>query len=99
MNIRFVKRIIELFSKNPSRELTILQASKKAGLSYNATHRTIQALIKEGVLEHKKIGSAIVISLKKTPLALGYLALAHSSESESVEDLVEKVGDYAKKLS
>jgi DNA-binding IclR family transcriptional regulator len=98
MNIRFVKRIIELFRKDVSRELTILQASKKAGLSYNATHRTIQALIKEGVLGYKKIGSATVISLKKTPLALGYLTLAGSSYSANMEDLLKKVDDYAKKL-
>lgn len=98
MNIRFVKQIIELF-KDPSVELTILQVSKKSGLSYNATHRTVNALIKEGVLSHKKIGSATVVSLKKSPLALGYLALAESAYSSSVEELVKKVGDHAKKLS
>ena len=98
MNIKFVKQIIELF-KEPSVELTILQVSKKAGLSYNATHRTVKALIKEGVLNSKKIGSATVVSLKKSPLSLGYLALAESAYSESTEELVKKVGEYAKKLS
>jgi len=98
MNIRFVKQIIEQFSKDPSIELTILQISKKSGLSYNATHRTITALIKEGVLSSKKIGSATVVSLKKSPLALGYLALAESAYSKDVEELVKKVGEHAKKL-
>ncbi len=98
MNIRFVKQIISVFSKDPSIELTILQVSKQARLSYNATHRTVNALVKEGVLSSKKIGSAIVISLKKSALALGYLALAESEDSASVEDLVEKIDAHAKKL-
>jgi DNA-binding IclR family transcriptional regulator len=98
MNINFVKQIIGLF-KEPSVELTILQVSKKAGLSYNAANRTVHSLIKEGVLNSKKIGSATVVSLKKGPLALGYLALAESVYSKDVEELVEKVGEHAKKLS
>ena len=92
-------QIIEVFSKDSSIELTILQISKKSGLSYNATHRTVQALIKEGVLSSKKIGSATVVSLKMGPLALGYLALAESAYVETTQELVKKVGDHAKKLS
>jgi DNA-binding IclR family transcriptional regulator len=99
MNIDFITKILELFSKDLSLELTILQISKQAGLSYNAAHRTVQALIGKGVLNHKKIGGSIVVSLNKIPLTFGYLALVEASHSKTLKELAKKVGEYEKDFS
>jgi len=76
MNIKFITKIMKLFSFDTPLELTIQDISKKSHLSYNATYRTIQYLLKREVLNIKKIGKASVISLNPTELTLSFLLLA-----------------------
>lgn len=99
ISIQFVKKIIELFSEDPSIGLSILQISKKSGILYSVTHRVVEYLIQEGILTYRKKGSARIIYLKKGLAALGYLALVESSHSKNTKEFVKKVGEYAKKLS
>ncbi len=76
MNINFIVKVMDLFTSEPSLELTIRDISNKSQLSYNAAHRTIQYLLKKQVLNLKKIGKASVISLNNTELTLSLLILA-----------------------
>ncbi len=98
MNIAFVVKVIELFRKDLSLEFTILQISKKSKLSYNAAHRTVQALINQNILSYRKIGGSTVISLNRTPSSLGYLSLTESFYSKTAKEFIKKVGDYEKQF-
>ena len=98
MNIGFILKIIALFTRDTSRELTILQISKQARLSYNAAHRTVKALIKENVLNMRRIGNSTVISLNNIPLTLGYLGLAESNVSTNTKQLLKRIEEHEKRL-
>ena len=98
MNLHFILKIIELFKKNLSLELTIRDISKKSGLNYNSTYRTVEDLIKEGVLISKVIGGSRAISLTNSPKTLGFLSISESYNSKSFEELIKKVGEYGKSL-
>ena len=78
MNLKFVVRIIAELNKDIGKPLTILQLSKKSGLSYNAANRTVHSLVKEGVIKLTKIGSASVTQLANNAKAKGFVALAES---------------------
>jgi hypothetical protein len=91
MNVDFVLKVIKLFSSDIKLEFTILDISKKSKLSYNAAHRTVQALMKRGVLSIRKIGPVSLVSLVKNTESYGYLVLANASDKNSEEELVEEV--------
>ncbi len=74
MNIEFVEKIIGVFISDNDIELTINELCKRSKLSYNATHRTVQDLLKSGILNMKKFGKASVISLNKEA-AKGFLVM------------------------
>ena len=76
INLGFVISIIKVFSKDPSKEITIRQLSKKAGLSYKATYRTVKYLIKEGVLNVKQFGKSSVTSLNLNKKTKAFLNLS-----------------------
>lgn len=99
MNVEFIVKVIELFRKDLSLEFTILQLSKKSSLSYNAAHRTVQALIKQDILSYRKIGGSTVITLSKTLPSLGYLSLIESFHSKTTKDFTKKVDDYSEKFA
>ncbi|MBN2053014.1 hypothetical protein JW756_05915 [Candidatus Woesearchaeota archaeon] len=68
--------IINLFSQELNRELTINQIAKLIKKSYAFTNKYTHELIKEGVLAKKNIGSAILCSLNmKSEQAIGLLIL------------------------
>lgn len=98
MNIDFAVKIMGIFTKDTSIDFTILQASNWSGLSYNAANRTVHALIKRGVLNHRRIGGSILVSLNKTPVSAGYLALAESFHSKTTKELTKKIGEYEKQF-
>lgn len=101
MNINFIIKIMNLFSSNPSLELTIRDISKKSKLSYNATHRTIQYLLKKQALNLKRIGKASVISLNSTQLTLSLLILAAYQKPAKLpnkEKLIQKFSELKKIL-
>jgi DNA-binding IclR family transcriptional regulator len=95
MNLNFVIRIIEVFRKNLSTELTILQISKLAKMSYNATHRTVNYLIKQEILSSRKIGNSFVITFNKTPLSFGFLSLAESNKTNNFQTLLDNINKNA----
>mgnify|MGYP000692789478 CR=1 FL=1 len=86
MNIEFITKILNLFTSDPFTELTISDISKRSGLSYNATHRTVQYLLKKQVLNVKKIGKASVISLNPTELTLSLLVLSKYQKPIELHD-------------
>jgi len=77
-NLRFVAKIVKACVQNKGRFLTIRQLSKIAGMSYNATYRTVHSLRDENVLNLTKIGSASVVQLTDTEKTRGFIALAES---------------------
>lgn len=89
MNIEFVVKILDLFTSNPDLDLTILEISKKSGLSYNAAHRTIQSLLKKQILNLRKVGKASLISLNKTRATISFLTLANYQKSVNPIDKEE----------
>src|SRR3989338_5075686 len=97
MNTGFVLKIIKLYSADISLAFTILEISKKARLSYNATHRTVHGLVKQSILSIKKIGPVSQVSLVKNPTSYSYLMLANAADVESNEELVEKIDGIWKK--
>lgn len=97
MNTSFVVKIIKLYSADISLAFTILEISKKSRLSYNAAHRTVQELTKQGILSIKKIGPVSQVSLVKNPVSYSYLMLANAEDAEDNEDLVKKVDEVWEK--
>jgi len=91
MNIDFALKIVRLFSGDVSIEFTILDVSKKSGLSYNAAHRTVQELVRRGILSVRKIGPVSLVSLLKNSSSYGYLVLANASAEKSEVQLIEGV--------
>ncbi|MBS3177012.1 hypothetical protein J4457_07310, partial [Candidatus Woesearchaeota archaeon] len=63
MNFGFVIKIVAVFSKQPFLQITIRELSKQAKLSYNATHRTVQQLLKEKILLQQKYGTVCVLTM------------------------------------
>ncbi len=82
MNIKFIVRVIAELQKNLGRPITILQVSKKSGLSYNATNRTVHFLAKEGVINLIKIGPSLVVEINDNSKAKGFIALAEAYEEK-----------------
>ncbi|HIH43203.1 TPA: hypothetical protein HA246_06175 [Candidatus Woesearchaeota archaeon] len=91
MNTSFVLKIIKLYSTDISLAFTILEISKKSRLSYNAAHRTVQALVKQGILSIKKIGPVSQVSLVKNPTSYSYLMLANADNARDNDSLVKKI--------
>ena len=91
MNLNFVLKVIKLYSADISLEFTILDISKKAKLSYNAAHRTVQTLTKQNIFSIRKIGPISQVSLVKNPASYSYLMLANSSSARDNESLVEEI--------
>ena len=98
MNINFIVKIMNIFSSDPSLELTIRDISKRSKLSYNATHRTVQYLLKKQALNLKRIGKASVISLNSTELTLSLLILATYQKSTKKENFLQKLSELKKIL-
>ncbi len=78
MNLKFVVKVVAELRKSIDKPLTILQISKKSGLSYNAANRTVHSLRKEGVLNLTKIGSSVIVQFTETKKTKGFIALAES---------------------
>ena len=91
MNTSFVLKVINLYSADISLAFTILEISKKSRLSYNAAHRTVQELTKQGILSIKKIGSVSQVSILKNPISYSYLMLANAEDAKDNDELVKKI--------
>lgn len=78
MNLKFVVKVIAELKKHIGKPMTILQISKKSGLSYNAANRTVHSLAKEGILSIDKVGSSSIVRLSDTEKTKGFIALAES---------------------
>ena len=97
MNINFILKLIKLYSADISVEFTILDISKKAKLSYNAAHRTVQALTKQNILSIRKIGPVSQVSLIKNPVSYSYLMLANSKDAKDNASLVNEINQFWEK--
>ena len=82
MNIKFAVKIVGALSKSIGAPMTILQISKSTGLSYNATNRTVHALISEGVIESTTVGHSKLLKLTDTAKTIGFIKLAEAYEEE-----------------
>ncbi len=91
MNTSFVLKVIKVFSADISLAFTILEISKKSRLSYNAAHRTVQELTKQGILAIKKIGPVSQVSLVKNTRSYSYLMLANADDADNNKMLVEQI--------
>ncbi|MBS3128935.1 hypothetical protein J4410_07370 [Candidatus Woesearchaeota archaeon] len=85
MNFDFVEEIFRVFARQPTLECTIRELSKKAKLSYNATHRTVEELLKKEFLKKQKYGNVCVISLNPLPETISMLSLAAYEETKNDE--------------
>ena len=89
MNFKFISKICSVFAKQPSLQITIRELSKQAKLSYNATHRTVQHMLKEELLTQQKYGNVCVVSIKKTAKMVSLLAYAAYEESKDFKNKIE----------
>ena len=74
INLSFARAVMSVFAKHPALQLTIRELSKKADLSYNATHRTVQALTKEHILLQQKYGNVCILKVNNTAESINLLA-------------------------
>lgn len=98
MDLTFILKVIELFNIDNSIELTILEIARKTGLNYNTAYRTVEKLIKEKVLNSRKLGGSRAITLRNTPLALGFMSLIEAYKSKDIKDYKKKVGEHEKRF-
>ena len=92
---------MELFLKDLDKEMTILEISKKAKLSYNAAYRMVKFLEMEGVLKTRTLGPSTVVTLNKNPITVGFLLLAKSYSAKIMEDIkkeAEKLTKWKKEV-
>jgi len=87
VNIDHFWKIVRVFHRDIALEVTIRELSKRAKLSYNATYRTIQELVKQDFFLLKKFGQASAVSLNKNnrkiiPI-LSFAAYQHAEEELS----------------
>ena len=82
MNLEFIQAIFSVFSRSPTLQCTIRELSKKANLSYNATYRTIEDLLKEKILQKRTFGKASVISILPNNESITLLSLAAYAKSK-----------------
>lgn len=99
VNLLFISRIIRVFCKDISGEMTIRQLSKEARLSYNATHRTVKYLAKEGVFAIRQFGKSSVLRLSMSQKAIGYLCLEAYREAEVSLSGKKKAWEEAQKAT
>ena len=86
---------MEVFCSDLFLEVTIRELSKRSGLSYNATHRTIQFLAKNDLILLKKFGQASAVSLnQKNTKLLPLLAFAAYEKAE--KGVTQKKWEQAK---
>jgi predicted transcriptional regulator len=95
VNLLFISRILRVFYKDIAGEMTIRQLSKEAKLSYNATHRTVKYLAKEGVFTIRQFGRSSVLRLSMSQKAIGYLCLEAYQETEEFLSGKKKANDDA----
>ena len=82
MNIIFAVKIVGELKQNIGKPITILQISKKSGMSYNATNRTVHALVEEGVIKLTTIGHSNLVELTDTAKTKAFIKLAEAYEKE-----------------
>lgn len=81
-SLKFVAKVVKTCNENRDKFLTIRQISKLAGMSYNATYRTVHFLSKEKVVSLMKVGSATVVQLTKAKRTKGFIALSKAYGKE-----------------
>ena len=83
-----VLQIIELFTRDLSKGLTINQISKLTKKSYGYCNKHVHELIKHGILNEVKVGNAIYSTLNfrnpQTILLLGLVSSAKKSDEVSL---------------
>ena len=82
MNIKFIVKVIAELKKRVGKPTTIRQISRRSGMSYNASNRTVHFLVKEKVITLTKIGAASVAELTDSKKAKGFIALAEAYETK-----------------
>lgn len=98
-NLKYIVKIMELFRHQPLLQLTIRQISKRTDINYAGTYRTVQQLIKQGILDYNVFGRCVVVSLAKTVRAVGFMAMIESmSKGMGKEDFLNKVNEHAKRI-
>lgn len=79
MTVTLKHRIIELLSRDLHTLYSISDIAKSLGVAYSHAHTFIKTLVKEGIVDVKKVGNVSVCSLNlKSQLALSYLSLIES---------------------
>ena len=67
-------RIISLLSKETDELLSISDISKRLGVAYSHAHGFVSDLLREGILESKRVGRTIICRLdRRNPLTIAAL--------------------------
>jgi len=97
VNSNLIYSIMAVFADELRLEVTIRELSKRAKLSYNACHRTIQYLLENNLIILKKFGQASVVSLnKENPKLIPLLSYAVYDRTE--KELKKDEWSQAKEL-
>lgn len=88
-NWHFIKSIMYVFTKHPSQQITIRELSKQAKLTYNATHRTVQELLKQNILLQQKYGNVCVLQVQNNSQGINALAAAAYEKARKLKNIEE----------
>ncbi len=88
-------KILEELIDNPGKDYSISSLSRESGASYDLTHRFVSQLSELGIIERRKLGGAVIVTLnQETP----YIEALKQVARIDHQPLVEKAEQYAEEL-